>query len=235
MKLTELTLENAEAYYKEHRGYVVFEKRDFIIKNFSKEEILKWNEEYVKSDIIEYKKNNVKYTDIINVCNRIWKLSLIIRKYVKSKDIYIEEIELIKDLYNKYGYFMNYFMFGNDDLMVMIGMFVYYWDFIIEKNNYTNPINPGFYNNKRKRCGLVPNLLDLGYYDILDDYLENCFLPICLHYNEKNHLMDGELSYWYENNDILEAHNITDTIKLLREVNYKLPEKLDEFWRNRGL
>ena len=34
MKLTELTLENAEAYYKEHRGYVVFEKRDFIIKNF---------------------------------------------------------------------------------------------------------------------------------------------------------------------------------------------------------
>ena len=26
-----------------------------------------------------------------------------------------------------------------------------------------------------------------------------------------------------------------DTIKLLREVNYKLPEKLDEFWRNRGL
>lgn len=47
--------------------------------------------------------------------------------------------------------------------------------------------------------------------------------------------MDGELSYWYENNDILEAHNITDTIKLLREVNYKLPEKLDEFWRNRGL
>ena len=72
-------------------------------------------------------------------------------------------------------------------------------------------------------------------YDILDDYLENCFLPICLHYNEKNHLMDGELSYWYENNDILEAHNITDTIKLLREVNYKLPEKLDEFWRNRGL
>lgn len=148
MKLTELTLENAEAYYKEHRGYVVFEKRDFIIKNFPKEEILKWNEEYVKSDIIEYKKNNVKYTDIINVCNRIWELSLIIRKYVKSKDIYIEEIELIKDLYNKYGYFMNYFMFGNDDLMGMIGMFVYYWDFIIEKNNYTNPINPGFYNNK---------------------------------------------------------------------------------------
>lgn len=146
MKLTELTLENAEAYYKEHRGYVVFEKRDFIIKNFPKEEILKWNEEYVKSDIIEYKKNNVKYTDIINVCNRIWELSLIIRKYVKSKDIYIEEIELIKDLYNKYGYFMNYFMFGNDDLMGMIGMFVYYWDFIIEKNNYTNPINPGFYN-----------------------------------------------------------------------------------------
>ena len=141
MKLTELTLENAEAYYKEHRGYVVFEKRDFIIKNFPKEEILKWNEEYVKSDIIEYKKNNVKYTDIINVCNRIWELSLIIRKYVKSKDIYIEEIELIKDLYNKYGYFMNYFMFGNDDLMGMIGMFVYYWDFIIEKNNYTNPIN----------------------------------------------------------------------------------------------
>ena len=112
MKLTELTLENAEAYYKEHRGYVVFEKRDFIIKNFPKEEILKWNEEYVKSDIIEYKKNNVKYTDIINVCNRIWELSLIIRKYVKSKDIYIEEIELIKDLYNKYGYFMNYFMFA---------------------------------------------------------------------------------------------------------------------------
>ena len=85
MKLTELTLENAEAYYKEHRGYVVFEKRDFIIKNFPKEEILKWNEEYVKSDIIEYKKNNVKYTDIINVCNRIWELSLIIRKYGFSK------------------------------------------------------------------------------------------------------------------------------------------------------
>lgn len=126
MKLTELTLENAEAYYKEHRGYVVFEKRDFIIKNFPPKKILKWNEEYVKSDIIEYKKNNVKYTDIINVCNRIWELSLIIRKYVKSKDIYIEEIELIKDLYNKYGYFMNYFMFGNDDLMGMIGMFVYY-------------------------------------------------------------------------------------------------------------
>ena len=107
MKLTELTLENAEAYYKEHRGYVVFEKRDFIIKNFSKEEILKWNEEYVKSDIIEYKKNNVKYTDIINVCNRIWELSLIIRKYVKSKDIYIEEIELIKTsfkwLFDKYN------------------------------------------------------------------------------------------------------------------------------------
>ena len=151
MKLTELTLEKAEAYYKEHRGYVVFEKRDFIIKNFPKEEILKWNEEYVKSDIIEYKKNNVKYTDIINVCNRIWELSLIIRKYVKSKDIYIEEIELIKDLYNKYGYFMNYFMFGNDDLMGMIGMFVYYWDFIIEKNNYTNPINPGFYKPSLRR------------------------------------------------------------------------------------
>lgn len=46
---------------------------------------------------------------------------------------------------------MNYFMFGNDDLMGMIGMFVYYWDFIIEKNNYTNPINPGFYNNKQKK------------------------------------------------------------------------------------
>ena len=94
MKLTELTLENAEAYYKEHRGYVVFEKRDFIIKNFPKEEILKWNEEYVKSDIIEYKKNNVKYTDIINACNRIWELSLIIRKYVKSKDIYLSLIHI---------------------------------------------------------------------------------------------------------------------------------------------
>lgn len=40
MKLTELTLENAEAYYKEHRGYVVFEKRDFIIKNFPKKKYL---------------------------------------------------------------------------------------------------------------------------------------------------------------------------------------------------
>ena len=55
MKLTELTLENAEAYYKEHRGYVVFEKRDFIIKNFPKEEILKWNEEYVKFNNINEK------------------------------------------------------------------------------------------------------------------------------------------------------------------------------------
>lgn len=161
MKLAELTLENAEAYYKEHRGYVVFEKRDFIIKIFSKEEILKWNEEYVKSDIIEYKKNNVKYTDIINVCNRIWELSLIIRKYVKSKDIYIEKIELIKDLYNKYGYFMNYFMVGNDDMIHMMGLFVYYWNFKIDREDYNKPTNPGFYNKRRKRCGLIPDLLDL--------------------------------------------------------------------------
>ena len=36
-------------------------------------------------------------------------------------------------------------------------------------------------------------------------------------------------------NLLQQIYNITDTIKLLREVNYKLPEKLDEFWRNRGL
>ena len=87
----------------------------------------------------------------------------------------------------------------------------------------------------------MPNLYYLKYYDLLDKYLEECFLPICLHYREDSKYIGSERIHYpqfdgYTNyEDILTSRNITDAIKFLRKINYKLSEKLDEFWKEKGM
>ena len=236
----DITRDNAFDYYKKCYDHLTLKEILFILKEYSKEQILCWNEKIILDSIKEYKSNIDKIKSNIDVYKEIGYLYEILSVYVRDKEIYHEKIELLKELYKNYGYFMNYFMnyfmVGNDDMIHMMGLFAYYWNFKIDREDYNKPTNPGFYNKRRTRCGLIPDLLDLKYYDLLDEYLEECFLPICLHYNEKSKFMDNNLWYYpFDNMDISKAHNITNAIKLLRENNYILPKKLDICLKNKGL
>ena len=167
--------------------------------------------------------------------------------YVEDKNLYLQRIELLKKLYKDYGYFMNYFFFSDPssiDTECFQLCFCCYWfynpdiehnDPKYDKTKY--PTDSFFYYPNRTVTGIIPDLYNLGYYDLLDKYLEECFLLICLNYRKK----ESKYDEFYKVNDndldikIKDNFLITDPIKFLREKNYKLPKELDEFWKERGL
>ena len=248
-----VTVENAEEYYKEYNGNIAYaydgSDIKFYVQHFTKEDFLKWNVDIVKRMIDEYKEaDKLTYTDAGEVWKHFWNLAyLTYMVYVENRDIYLQRIELLKEMYKKYGYFMSYSTFGcSTTIDTEHYEFIVhtYWcadpmrclDSDYRKSMSKYPTESFFYDSSRKRTGLVPDLYYLGYHDLLDKYLEECFLPICLHYKEKNeyyklyNMFDGEVG-----KDIRTDFYITDPIEFLRKQNYKLPKELDEFWKERGL
>ena len=245
-----VTVENAEEHYKNSCGDMYSHDGSamkFYKQHFTKEDFLKWNVEIVKRKIDEYKEAD---KIIYNKAEEGWKhffdlAYLVYKVYVEDKNLYLQRIELLKKLYKDYGYFMNYSSVSHADVSE-IYIFVFnaycYWDYPIHvesdryHNEYEEPTNSGYFDSSRTRTGLIPDLYYLGYYDLLDKYLEECFLPICLNYREKNKFYKRYKMFYIEDEEGLEdAENITKTVKFLREQNYKLPKELDEFWKKRGI
>ena len=171
--------------------------------------------------------------------------ALVYFTYVEVKELYQQRIELLKKLYKDYGYFMNYYFFCemNFDIEFYQQIFYCYWcadPFKYKEPDYieymaTKPTKSFFYDRSRIRTGLIPDLYYLGYYDLLDEYLEECFLPICLNYGKRTGKYDEIYGYKISEENIRGVRYIIDPIKFLREQNYKLPKELDEFWKERWL
>ena len=246
----DLTLDNAKEHYiKDIYGCPLPWERKFYLDNFTKEEFLSWNEELVYKLIDEYnKKDEIIYSKLDDMCDHICNLSLIIIIYVVDKNIYEKRIELIKELYSQYGYFMNYYTTGYDeglarDLYAFRAHWYHHMNEWGRLPRYDDPSIVEFYDNSRVDEGLFPDLYYLKYYDLLDKYLEECFLPICLHYKEPSKYLNTDRLRYYDssNKDDIDDSNIVDSkyivngVKYLRKINYKLPEKLDKFWKERGL
>ena len=234
----ELTKENAKEFYITHRGVLFIPEEHFLIKNFDKATLLEWNVELTNISIKKYKKANKKDKKTFkSLIDHIINLLVILQTYVENKEIYKEEIELLKDLYKKYGYFMNYPLsinhkYGYHDLLNC-----YFYDEVIPSyiKLYT-PKDVYFYYKERKFSGFIPNLFYLKYYDLLDDYLDNCFLEICDHFKEESKYINGkDIRYFSESKDLMKNSYCSVALRFLKNNNYKLPPKLSNYLKEKGI
>ena len=248
-----VTVENAEEHYKNSYGDMYSHDGSaikFYMQHFTKEDFLKWNVDIVKRMIGEYKEaDKIIYTDKEEGWKHFYDLScLVCMIYVEDKDIYKQRIELLKKLYKDYGYFMNYSFFcemtGDTELYQQ--WFDRYWcvdpfpytEEVYAVARFDEPTESFFYDRSRIRTGLIPDLYYLGYYDLLDEYLEECFLPICLHHGKEGSEYSKYYGYKVDDRKYWKLKNlsyIADPIKFLRKRDYKFPKESDEFWKENGL
>ena len=227
-----LTLENAKEYYKNEycNTFLMFEKRDFYFKNFDKDTFLKWNDEKINEKLDEIEKMLELPRTLDNARMICFEFSLLNNIYTTEYNTYKRIISFLKKLYNKYGYFMNYYLYDVDRDSRVFGDFARYYIRIYHSTNQLllNAASSYFYDSERKYDGLMPNLHYLGYMDLFDEYINDCFIPIVVHFHEKNDLMiDNDVYYCCYKG--IEHYSLFTLFKeFILKYDIKIPEKLNK-------
>ncbi len=192
-----LTKENAKEVYILINGLLneYSEKEyDFYINNYTNEDFFKWNDEAVNYhlDIVE---DTIESKDdihsIYDCCCELYECSMV---FAQKKETYLRFIEVLKRFYLKYGYFMNYLFnydslfpeeYGSNGFSHFRGLQLHYNSKRLQ-TFYRPNIKPksseistlGHTYPDIERYGLIPNLIHLGYYDIIKKDIIEVVNPI---------------------------------------------------------
>ncbi|MCR5786843.1 MAG: hypothetical protein K6G28_04010 [Acholeplasmatales bacterium] len=202
-----LTKENAKDVYILIYGEITDFLDDeyyFYINNYSDEDFFKWNDEAVNYhlDIIE---DIIKTKDdihsVYNCCCDLYECT---RVFAQKKETYIRLVEVLKKFYLKYGYFMNY-LFNYNSLFpeeYAPNGFTHFRGLQSHYINKSKTISPSISSLEHtypdiERYGLIPNLIHLGYYDIIKKDIIEVVNPIFSHLFEKSKYLEENNWYYY--------------------------------------
>lgn len=210
---------------------------EFMEKRFSIEEILKWNDEFINSQID-------KCYSLMP--NRDWEtvrktgstINSLCRVFTYELKTYVRIIELLQKFYSTYGYFMNY------SCLKIIPTYPY-----DDKTFY--PFRGNFISNRRQDrlekaarstgaeytylCddeyrGLIPRLYKLKYTDLFNKLLVEIIVPIFEHFYEDSDIMkDNDIKY-VKLEKTVEEYSLRIVIKrYFDKYNIPAPEQLKKY------
>ncbi len=229
----ELTLENAKEYYKSEycNTFSMFDDRKFYFDNFTKSDFLVWNNEKV-NELLDDAYRLFECEDNIDTVRDHCQLFIHISGiYIENHETYKRMINYLKKLYSTYGYFMNYFLFDVDREDRTFNSFCLYYIGIFHtpKQLILNAKSPYFYEPSRKYDGLIANLYYLGFNDLLEEYLIDCLIPICLNYHEKSKYMkDNNMMYFRDDNELKNYTPIVLFKKFIFTEGVSIPKELED-------
>lgn len=188
---------------------------NYLKRNYSNNIILKWNDEYVNillDEICILLKNDGMET--IKKITNLLKRSITI--FSKEKSTYKRIIDIIVMFYNKFGYFMNYFIKDKlkpDDIVFgyFIGIYINLYHSEMSYKQSSGRIY--HYIDNIDYDGLIPNLYYLGYVDLLKEAVNKLIKPIYANFEEcSKYMSDNNLVY---DNQSLESSLDNYSLKLL--------------------
>ena len=103
-----LTKENAkEIYY--YSKYNIFDATlDFYYENFTKEDFLKWNDEYINKELDICESYFDEEISLTTLAKHVHNFSYLVEVFTNNKETYKRMIQYLKRLYAEYGYFFSY-------------------------------------------------------------------------------------------------------------------------------
>lgn len=207
------------------------EARQFYIKEISKEELIKWNDEYINTKLDEcYKKIKTEYSveSISDIC---YILKFSNKDFTDNKNTYKRIIDLIKLLNNKYGYFMYYKT--SESTKGRCAKISGYPETLIDKPeiNYDKNKLPNeqrldkltYYFPDALYDGIIPSLYYLGYMDLYEEFMEDIISKIFSNFLHINKFMI-ENGIVYQESNTLSINNYSLTKNLIKFfTKYELP------------
>lgn len=209
---------------------------EFMEKRFSIEEILKWNDEFINSQID-------KCYSLMP--NRDWEtvrktgstINSLCRVFTYEKKTYERILDLFKEFFNTYGYFMNYFCLkgtptGYEDKT----FYPFDLNFIynrkqdrLEKSARSTGAEYTYLRDDEYR-GLIPRLHKLNYSDLLNKLLVEIIVPIFEHFYEDSDIMkDNDIKY-VKLEKTVEEYSLRIVIKrYFDKYNIPAPEQLKKY------
>ena len=175
------------------------EIEEYLKKEVKEETILEWNDIYV-NDYLDKIEELLKKDGLDIIRTICWHFESAMSIYTKKKTTYIRIISLLKNMYEKYGYFMNYsFLDVNPDTTIM-GPFNIYISMQWERDRIFRSHQHGSINHYLKDLdyvGLIPCLYYLNYMDLFWKCMDELILPIYKHFQEESkYLTDNNLKYF---------------------------------------
>ncbi len=237
----EITKENAkEIYYSKY--FINENALKFYYDNFTKEELLKWNDEYLnkKLDICDSLFNKEKTFETLSEHCSIFPYNCDI--FTDNEYTYKRIINYLKKLYNEYGYFINYlfydpfnreFDFGPSEFSRFTNIFIgrrFQGDVEKERKYFESHYH---YYPQYDYCGLIHVINMLGFKDLLDELLTDITLPIFKNYKKQKYFGDYEIKYksysdTYDENDVKDYRDYSLLKKYILEFNIDAPKELKE-------
>ena len=190
---------------------------EFMEKRFSKEEILLWNDEFINSQIDKcYSLMPNRDWDTVRETGST--INSLCKVFTYEKKTYERIIDLFKEFFNTYGYFMCYWIFkitpsGNEDKTFypfrLNFIYNYKQDRLEKSARSTGAEYTYLYDDEYR--GLIPRLYKLNYSDLLNKLLVEIIVPIFEHFHEDSDIM--------KDNDII----YMDSAKTVGEFSFRLP------------
>lgn len=208
---------------------------EFMEKHFSKEEILKWNDEFINSEIDKcyLLLKNRDWQSIRTIGLKTYSLSI---TFTYKRETYERIIKLLKTFYNTYGYFMSYPFLkispaGYEDKTFYPFNLIYIHnrrqDRLEIAARSTGAEYTYLYDDEYR--GLIPRLYKLNYTDLLNKLLVDIIVPIFEHFYEDSDIMkDNNIIYRTLNS--IEEYSLRIVLKdYFDKYNIPAPEQLKKY------
>ncbi len=172
---------------------------EYLKKEVQDKIVLEWNDLFINDylDKIEYLLNKDGLDTIRTIC---FYFKIVMSIYTNKEQTYLRIILLLKSMYKKYGYFMNYSFMDVDPDSTIIGSFKCIYismksqrDFIYERESHGSIHH---YMNNIDYVGLLPNMYYLNFMNLYWKCIDELVLPIYNHFKEESkYLVDNNLEY----------------------------------------
>jgi len=231
-----LTKENArEIYY--YSNCFLTDEIDFYHENFTNEDFLKWNDEYINKELDICESYFNEEIGFITLIKHVQKCSDFVDVFTNNKETYIRIIKYLKRLYSEYGYFISYLYddpFGRDfdwgPSFFMKFLRIYLWN--INESEFKNKKiyfeDVSYFYPEYLNFGLIHNINMCGFKDVLDDLFTNIVLPLFENYHKQDFFENYKIKY-IDNKNGLKGYGL---YRLLKEYILKFdidaPKRLKE-------
>ncbi|MCD8371741.1 MAG: hypothetical protein LUD27_00365, partial [Clostridia bacterium] len=156
----------------------------FITDNFTKEQAILWNDEYINA-LIDKSLPLLQKDDWKTISQTGENIRTICKIYTDSKETYQRILDFLKAFYSAYGYFVNYNLLPKEQNNET---FPYWCRYLYLEKSYTEVKTTGTelnYLEDDNYYGLIPRLCKLNYNELLTSLLNEVIVPIFEHYKEQ--------------------------------------------------
>jgi len=232
----EIIKENAkDIYYSTYN--MTLENLNFYYENFTNEEFLKWNDEYINKELDICESYFNEEICLTTLAKHIYKFSYLVEVFTNNKETYIRIIKYLKRLYSKYGYFISYLYkdpFGRDFDWGPSVFVKFLWIYLRTNNKGSSDRSKKYFESvyyfypNYQYCGIIHHLNLCGFYDVLNSLFIDLIIPIFENYQKQEYFLDLKIEY-IENKKGLKQYGLYKLLKdYILEFDIDAPKRLKE-------